>query len=245
MSVSVGDYPIPLADVVPALLGLGDEATTIVARELRLPRVLGGLLVGGAFGLSGAIFQAVARNPLASPDILGVLQGGSVAAVFGITVLGASAALVSVSAFAGALAMTIAVYVLAYRQGVSSYRFVLVGIGLAAIGTALVNCSSTRADIFSASGRHRLAHRQPERDGWESVVPTAVAFAGLTAVALVLCAACARCSSATTPRRGSGWRSSAAGWRCCSSGSPRPAPPRPRRARSCSSPSWPRRSRAG
>ena len=58
---------------------------------------------GGALGLSGAIFQAVARNPLASPDILGVLQGGAVAAVFGITVLGASAALVSVSAFAGAL----------------------------------------------------------------------------------------------------------------------------------------------
>jgi iron complex transport system permease protein len=171
VSVSVGDYPIPLVDVVPALLGTGDEATTIVARELRLPRVLGGLLVGGAFGLSGAIYQAVARNPLASPDILGVLQGGSLAAVFGITVLGASAALVSVSAFGGALLMTVAVYLLAYRQGVSSYRFVLVGIGLAAIGTALINWLLTKADIFSAAAATVWLTGSLNAIGWESVVP--------------------------------------------------------------------------
>jgi iron complex transport system permease protein len=106
--------------------------------------------------------------------------------VFGITVLSASAALVSVSAFAGALAMTIAVYLLAYRQGVSSYRFVLVGIGLAAIGTALVNWLLTRADIFSAAAATVWLTGSLSAIGWEAVIPTAVAFAGLTAVALVL-----------------------------------------------------------
>ncbi len=85
VSVSVGDYPIALTDVVPAMLGLGDQATVVVAQDLRLPRAINGLLVGIVLGMSGAIFQAVARNPLASPDILGVLYGSAVVAVFVIT----------------------------------------------------------------------------------------------------------------------------------------------------------------
>ena len=74
VSISVGDFPIPLRDVVPAIFGYGDEDADFIVRTLRLPRALTGLLVGVAFGLSGAIFQSLARNPLASPDIIGITR---------------------------------------------------------------------------------------------------------------------------------------------------------------------------
>ena len=135
VSVSIGDFAIPLPDVVPAMLGFGDKGSVFVVHELRLPRALAGTLVGLAFGLSGAIFQSVARNALASPDILGITAGASAAAVLAI-VAGASFAALALSAFGGALVLSAAIYLLAYRKGVSSYRFVLVGIGLSSIAVA-------------------------------------------------------------------------------------------------------------
>lgn len=67
-----GDYPIAITDVLATLFGGGDAGQQLVVLELRLPRTLVGALVGGALAVSGAILQAVARNPLASPDIIGV-----------------------------------------------------------------------------------------------------------------------------------------------------------------------------
>ena len=87
VSISVGDFPIPLRDVVPAILGVGSEDAEFIVRTLRLPRALTGVLVGVSFGISGAIFQSLARNPLASPDIIGIDAGASAAAVFCIVVL--------------------------------------------------------------------------------------------------------------------------------------------------------------
>ena len=92
MSISVGDFPIPLSDVVPAILGTGTDDAEFIVRTLRLPRALTGVLVGVSFGLSGAIFQSLARNPLASPDIIGIDAGASAAAVFCIVVLDAATA---------------------------------------------------------------------------------------------------------------------------------------------------------
>ena len=89
-TISVGDFPIPIREVIATLFGGGSEDSRFVVGELRLPRALVGALVGAAFGLSGAIFQTLARNPLASPDIIGVTQGASLAAV-AVIVLGGSA----------------------------------------------------------------------------------------------------------------------------------------------------------
>ena len=91
VSISVGDFPIPLRDVVPAILGAGSEDAEFIVRTLRLPRALTGVLVGVSVRLSGAIFQSLARNPLASPDIIGIDAGASAAAVFCIVVLGTTA----------------------------------------------------------------------------------------------------------------------------------------------------------
>lgn len=184
-SVSVGDYPIPLLDVVPALLGSGDEAQTIVARDLRLPRALAAVACGVGFGLAGAIFQAVARNPLASPDVLGIIYGGSAASVFVITELGSSYGLVAGGAFAGCIAMTAAIYLLAFRHGgVSPYRFVLIGIALGSVGTAIVQYLLTRAEIEEATLATVWLTGSLDSVGWEAARPTAIAVLVLGLVAL-------------------------------------------------------------
>jgi iron complex transport system permease protein len=150
VSISVGDFPIPLRDVVPAILGVGSEDADFIVRTLRLPRAVTGVLVGVSFGLSGAIFQSLARNPLASPDIIGIDAGASAAAVFCIVVLNTSAGVTATGALVGALVAALAIYLLAWTKGVSPYRLVLVGIGVAALLTSVIQYLLTRAEIFEA-----------------------------------------------------------------------------------------------
>jgi iron-siderophore transport system permease protein len=150
VSLALGDFPVPVTDVVATLFGQGDRATEFIVNRLRLPRALTGVMVGAAFGLSGAVFQTIARNPLASPDIIGITSGASVAAVFAIVVLSVSGAAVSAIALAGAVLSAVLMYVLAWRRGVSSYRLILVGIGIAAVATSLTSYLLTRSRVESA-----------------------------------------------------------------------------------------------
>ncbi|GAA1554582.1 iron chelate uptake ABC transporter family permease subunit [Kribbella sancticallisti] len=147
VSLSLGDFKIPVLDVVKTLFGGGDRATEFIVNRLRLPRALTGILVGVALGMSGAIFQSVARNPLASPDIIGVTYGASAFAVFAIVTLGLTGAAVSGLAIAGAMLTAFTMYVLAWRRGVSSYRLILVGIGLGAMATSLTSFLLTKARV--------------------------------------------------------------------------------------------------
>ena len=83
LDLSMGDFEIPVSDVVRTLLGGGDAGQQFIVMELRLPQTLVAILVGCALGLSGALTQTFARNPLASPDILGVTEGAALGAVGG------------------------------------------------------------------------------------------------------------------------------------------------------------------
>lgn len=151
-SMSVGDFEVPLGDVLPAVFGSGDPSAVLVVQDFRLPRALTGFLVGAAFGLSGAILQALARNPLASPDVLGFGAGAAAAAVFVIvTVDATSRHAVEGAAIGGALVTAALVYVLAYRNGISPYRLVLVGIGIGAVAQALTAYLLTRTFVAEAS----------------------------------------------------------------------------------------------
>ena len=132
-SLTVGDFPVPIGDVLATLAGRGPDDSAFIIRTLRLPRGLTALLVGAAFGLAGAIFQRLARNPLASPDIIGVNAGAAAAAVFIIVIVHGSSTQVTFGAFAGASSRPVVIYVLAYKQGVTGYRLVLVGIGVTAV----------------------------------------------------------------------------------------------------------------
>jgi iron complex transport system permease protein len=177
VNVSVGDFPIPLSDVVPAIFGYGSADSDFIVRTLRLPRSLTGVLVGAAFGLSGAIFQSLARNPLASPDIIGVTAGAAAAAVAVIVLVGGTTLTIASAAFLGALASALAVYLLAYQHGVTGYRLVLVGIGVTAALSSLTSYLLTRAEIFDAQRATVWLIGSLNARGWEHVRPVGAALA--------------------------------------------------------------------
>jgi iron complex transport system permease protein len=186
VSISVGDFPIPLRDVMPAVAGRGSPDADFIVRTLRLPRAVAALLVGSAFGLSGSVFQLLARNPLASPDIIGITAGASASAVFMIVVVGASANAVSVGALVGSLTTALAIYLLAYKRGVSSYRLVLVGIGVAAVLNAITSYLLTRAEILDAQRATVWLTGSLNARGWEHVRPLAIAMTVLCPVLVLL-----------------------------------------------------------
>ena len=169
VSISVGDFTVPLSDVVAAVFGFGSDDADFIVRTLRLPRALTGVLVGVAFGLSGTIFQTLAHNPLASPDIIGIDAGAGAAAVFCIIILDTTAGITALGALGGALVAALAIYVLAWRSGVSPYRLLLVGIGVAAVLTAVTQYLLTRAEIFEAQRAVVWLTGSLNGRGWDDV----------------------------------------------------------------------------
>jgi iron complex transport system permease protein len=155
-STSVGETQLDPWTLVRALTGGGDSGTQLVVLELRLPRVMTAVLVGWALGLSGALLQATARNPLASPDILGINAGASVAAVT-VVILAGSAGGVSgraaalglpAAAIVGSLTSGLLLYLLAFRgRTLDPMRLVLVGVGLSAAGASIVAWLLTLGDV--------------------------------------------------------------------------------------------------
>ena len=184
ISLSIGDFPIPLGDVLPAVIGRGTEDADFIVRTLRLPRALTGLLVGAAFGLSGAIFQRITSNVLASPDIIGITAGASTGAVFLIVVTGASSVVVTFGALGGALLTAIAIYLLAWRGGVTGYRLVLVGIGFTAALSAVTSYLLTRAEINDATRATVWLTGSLNGRGWDHVVPVTLALLILVPLSL-------------------------------------------------------------
>jgi iron complex transport system permease protein len=161
LSVAVGSKTIPLATVLDALDGhtanRARAADVQIVRDLRIPRTLIGLAAGIALGLAGALIQALTRNPLADPGILGINAGAATAVVLAIRVLG----IVSLTgyiwfAFAGAAGAFLVVYLLGTRgrAGASPERLALAG---AAVGAALLAVTNAVALLdVTTFDRYRL-----------------------------------------------------------------------------------------
>ncbi len=145
-----GEAALSPAQLVDVVLGRGDVYAEFVLVQLRLPRLLLAVLVGAAFALAGGLFQSVLRNPLASPDIIGISQGASVGAVAATLLWGWTGLAVSGAAVVGALVVAGINLAVASGGGVSGFRFVLSGIGLAFVGSAVVNYLLTRSDVREA-----------------------------------------------------------------------------------------------
>jgi iron complex transport system permease protein len=186
VSLGTGDFPLPPGEVVATLIGRGDPASEFIVETLRLPRVLTALLVGGAFGIAGAIFQSVSRNPLGSPDVIGFTVGSVTGATLVILLVDGTTLQIALGAVAGGLLTAAVVYLLALRGGVQGYRLVLVGIGISA-GLQAVNAAliarATREDAFEAA--HWMIGSVNGR-GWEHVWPVAATLAVLVPLALAL-----------------------------------------------------------
>ena len=150
VGLSAGSYSISPSALLATLTGSGEPGDQFIVLTLRLPRVVLAVLVGVAFALAGGLFQSVLGNPLASPDVIGVTGGASAAAVLAILVLGLSGAPVALFAAAGALAVSAAIYLLAWRSGLHGYRFVLVGVAFAFLVEAVVSYLLTKADVRDA-----------------------------------------------------------------------------------------------
>ena len=181
LALSTGDLAIPPGDVLRALAGEGSGAYRLVVVEWRLPRVLLALLLGVALGLSGAIFQALTRNPLGSPDVIGFNTGAYTGVLVVTVFVGTGYYLVVAGALIGGLLSAAAVYLLAYRRGVQGFRLIIVGIAVSAVlGSAdqwfivKINLQAALAAVIWGQGTLNGL-------GWAQVWPAAagVGFLGL------------------------------------------------------------------
>ncbi|MHA3704394.1 FecCD family ABC transporter permease [Jatrophihabitans sp. YIM 134969] len=158
VSMAVGQFPVSPAGVVRALLGGGDEGTRYIVTEVRLPRAATGVVVGALLATAGALTQSFTRNPLASPDLLGVTGGASAAAVAAIVVGGGTYGLaagyatvaIPIAAAVGGLVTALLIFGLAWRGDLAPDRFVLVGIGASFMTTAAVSWLLVSASISEA-----------------------------------------------------------------------------------------------
>ncbi|GAA4798653.1 iron ABC transporter permease [Streptomyces ziwulingensis] len=186
VETAIGDISLPLTDVMRALFGGGDPGTRLIVHELRLPRSLAGLLVGIAFGVSGALLQAMTHNPLASPDMIGITQGAGAAVVAGI-VLGWDAGLgTQALGLLGALAAALLVYALTWKRGTTGYRIVLVGVGVAWICTSFTDYLMARGQRFQAQAALGWLVGNLNGRTWDQIRPLAVTLAVLVPAALLL-----------------------------------------------------------
>lgn len=138
-SASLGSIRIPAGELIRILVGGGEDTYRLIVIDLRLPRIVAAILVGAALAVSGAVLQGVIRNPLASPDLLGISGGASVAALGFMTLFAGrfSIHFVPFLAIAGAFVAAFTIYSLAWKRGVSPYRLVLIGIGISTAMGAL------------------------------------------------------------------------------------------------------------
>lgn len=143
-----GNKQYPLTTVIRVILGEEIQGATFAIGSLRLPRMLSGLLVGTAFGIAGSTFQTMLRNPLASPDIIGVTSGSSVAAVFCILVLKISGNTVSIIAVISGFLVAALLYILSRGGSFSGGRLILIGIGIQALLNAVISFLLLRANQY-------------------------------------------------------------------------------------------------
>lgn len=151
LAMTLGDYPLSARDVLAILVGRGqDPLGAYFVQEVRAPRVVAAVLVGAALGTSGAVLQTLSRNPLGSPDIIGLTTGAATGALVQIVLFGGDPRAVVLGALVGGLGTAVVVYALAWRGGVSGYRLVLVGIGVGATLAAVNALLVVRASLSAA-----------------------------------------------------------------------------------------------
>lgn len=183
ISLTTGDYPISVGDVVKTLFGFGDAGTDFIVTTLRLPRLLTAVLVGAALGVSGALMQSLSGNPLGSPDFIGFTEGSATGALL-VIVLGTGGITdVSLGALAGGLLTALVVGALAYRRGVQGFRLILVGIGVSALLVSVNTYLITRASLQDAMSAQAWLVGGLNGRGWEHVTAMGIAVVLLLPVA--------------------------------------------------------------
>ncbi|WP_431034866.1 FecCD family ABC transporter permease [Streptomyces sp. P6-2-1] len=149
LSLCWGESWVPPREVVRVIFGQPSQAELVVG-TLRLPRLVLGLLAGAAFAIAGALVQTVARNPLASPDVIGVTHGAGAATVAAMSFGLVPTEQLPYVSIVGGLAAALLVYVCAWRGGLHSGRFVLIGIGVSVALGSVIQLLLTKGDFLVA-----------------------------------------------------------------------------------------------
>ncbi|MGY1616270.1 FecCD family ABC transporter permease [Geodermatophilus sp. SYSU D00691] len=183
-TLMVGRTFYPPGDVVRVVLGEDVPGASFTVGRLRLPRAVLAVVAGLSFGLAGVTFQTMLRNPLASPDVIGISTGASAAAAFAIVVLGWSGTAVSVTAIVAALGVALLVHTLAFKDGVVGTRLVLIGIGVAAMSTSATSYVLAQAGAWDFAEALRWLTGSLNGSTWEATVPAVVALVVLGPVLL-------------------------------------------------------------
>lgn len=150
ITFGLGAAGVPPGRSLPAMFGVGDRFDVLVVQDLRLSRGLAAIVAGVAFGLAGALFQATLRNNLASPDILGISGGASLGAVTAVVGYGAAGTTINLAALAGGLTVAVAIWLLAWRNGLHGIRFILVGVGISYLCASLIAWRLSEAELREA-----------------------------------------------------------------------------------------------
>ncbi|QIM19448.1 iron chelate uptake ABC transporter family permease subunit [Leucobacter coleopterorum] len=165
------------ADALSVLMGDTVPGASFTIGELRLPRMVLGVLAGFAFGAAGSTFQTMLRNPLASPDVIGISAGASAAAVIGVVTLSLNETAVSFLALLGALVTAGAIALLSHQGGFSGIRFILIGIGIGAMLHSVTSYVLSRASDWNIQSAMQWLSGSLNGASWERVLPLLLACA--------------------------------------------------------------------
>jgi len=147
ISLRSGAVTLDFSQVFNALTGSAPRNITLVVTEWRLPRVMMALLVGAALGISGAIFQSLMRNPLGSPDIMGFNTGAWSGVLVAMVLFGQHLTAITLAAMAGGILTSLVVWALAWRNGIETFRLIIIGIGMRAMLMAFNTWLLLRASL--------------------------------------------------------------------------------------------------
>ncbi|GHH00275.1 FecCD family ABC transporter permease [Streptomyces lanatus] len=143
LSLTTGEIPLPAGTALRALVGLGDSGDVLVVQQFRAPRAVAAIVAGAGLGAAGCVLQRLFRNPLASPDVMGITGGASLGAV-ALIAAGASQALIPLGALGGGLLAALLLGVFAWGSGLAVTRLVLTGLAVQAGLAAAVNLMIVR-----------------------------------------------------------------------------------------------------
>ncbi|OZC37532.1 ABC transporter permease [Marinobacter vinifirmus] len=184
-SLSMGTVQVPPPDVLQALMGNADPMTAFVVNELRLSRVVAGLLSGAALAMAGCLMQTLARNRLATPGIIGIDNAATAFAVASVVGVGLSLA-PSAMALAGAACATAIAFGLAGANGTRGYRFIVAGIGIGAIAGAVTQVLLSRVAIDAANAAYPWTVGSLNARSGNSVLVLAIGLAAGYAILMLI-----------------------------------------------------------
>ncbi|GEE02908.1 iron-enterobactin transporter permease [Gordonia spumicola] len=182
-SLLMGEYRVSPGALVHTLLGdPPNRLTDFFVMTRRLPRALVAVSVGAALAVAGGVFQSSTRNPLASPDMLGISHGASVGAVVVILLLDGSLGQAAIGAVVGSIVAAAVILLISARSGLQGVQLVLSGVALAAIASAIVDYLLTQVFVASATTAQTWLIGSLQGRSWEHLWPMLIALVAAGAV---------------------------------------------------------------